>query len=133
MKKEDIIANILELEWEMFSSVTNRDGRASCQENPQTFRIIRSGGFMVWSEDTLQSYLADLEEARDADRNLMTEKYARMEGLIDPLNPDALALITEIVSRECTWAEEFRQRYPQAKMGRPSRASKRRNPSSNSR
>jgi len=123
MSKEDLISDILELEWEMFSNVTNRGGRAVCQENPQTFRIIRSGGFTVWSEDTLQSYLADLEEARDAGRNLMTEKYARMEELIDPLNPDALASIAEIVSKECSWAEEFRQRYPQARMGRPIRDS----------
>jgi hypothetical protein len=123
MKKEDLISNILDLEWEMFSNVRNRDGRASCQEDPQTFRIIRSAGFMVWSEDTLESYLADLGEARDAGRNLMTEKYARMEGLIDVLNPDALLLITEIVSKECSWAEEFRQRYPHARMGRPIRDS----------
>ena len=123
MSKEDLVSDILELEWEMFSNVTNRGGRAVCQENPQTFRIIRSGGFMVWSEDTLESYRADLEEARDAGRNLMTEKYARMEGLIDPLNPDALALIAEIVSKECEWAEEFRRRYPQARLGRPIRDS----------
>ncbi len=119
MKKEELISNILDLEWEMFSNVKNRGGRASCQENPHTFRIIRSGGFMVWSEDTLESYLADLEQARDAGRNLMTEKYARMEGLIDPVNPDALPLIDAIVRRECQWAEEFRQRYPQARMARP--------------
>jgi hypothetical protein len=121
MGKEDLVSDILELEWEMFSNVTNRGGRAVCQENPQTFRIIRSGGFMVWSEDTLESYRADLEEARDAGRNLMTEKYALMERLIDPPNPDALALIDEIVAKECVWAEEFGQRYPNAKMGRPIR------------
>lgn len=119
MKKEDLISAILDLEWEMFSAVRNRDGRAACQEDPDTFRIIRSGGFMVWSKDTLESYLADLGEARDAGRNLMTEKYARMEGLIGSLNPDAIPLITEIVNTECRWAEEFRQRYPQARMGRP--------------
>jgi hypothetical protein len=123
MNKEDLITEILDLEWEMFSNVTNRGGRASCQEDPDTFRIIRSGGFTVWSEDTLESYRTDLEEARDAGRNLMTEKYARMEGLIDPLNPDALPLIAEIVSRECEWAEEFRRRYPQARMARPIRDS----------
>ena len=119
MGKEELISEILDLEWEMFSSVRNRDGRASCQEDPRTFRIIRSGGFMVWSRDTLESYRADLEEARASGRNLMTEKYARMEGLIDPPNPDALPLITEIVSRECRWAEEFRRRYPNVKLGRP--------------
>jgi len=123
MSKERLISDILELEWEMFSGVQNRGGRAVCQENPQTFRIIRSSGFMVWSEDTLESYRADLEDARDAGRNLMTEKYARMEDLIDPLNPDALPLIAEIVSRECEWAEEFRRKYPQARMGRPIRDS----------
>jgi hypothetical protein len=123
MNKEDLVSEILDLEWEMFSNVRNRGGRASCQEDPYTFRIIRSGGFEVWAEDTLESYRADLEEARDAGRNLMTEKYARMEGLIDPPNPDVLPLIAEIVSQECEWAEEFRRRYPQAKMARPIRDS----------
>lgn len=123
MSKEELISDILELEWGMFSGVQNRGGRAACQEDPQTFRIIRSGGFMVWSEDTLESYLADLEEARKAGRNLMTEKYARMEGLIEPLNPDARALIDEIVGKECQWAEEFREKYPGVKLGRPIRDS----------
>jgi hypothetical protein len=123
MKTENLISRIVDLEWEMLSGVENRDGKAPCQEDPQTFRIIRSGGFMVWSTDTLESYLADLEAARDAGRNLMTEKYARMEGLIGPINPDALALIEEIVTRECKWAEEFRQRYPHVRMGRPIYAS----------
>jgi hypothetical protein len=49
----------------------------------------------------------------------MTEKYARMEGLIDPLNPDLLPLIDEIVKRECKWIEELQEKYPQMKMGRP--------------
>jgi len=123
MRKEDLVSDILDLEWGMLSSVRNRDGRAACQEDPNTFRIIRSGGFMVWSEDTLESYLADLEEARNAGRNLMTEKYARMEELIEPLNPDALPLIDEIVDQECRWAEEFQRRHPDVKMGRPIRDS----------
>ena len=31
--------------------------------------------------------------------------------------------INEIVNKECEWAEEFRQRYPQARLARPIRDS----------
>ncbi len=74
---------------------------------------------MTWSEHVLESYVSDLETAHLAGRNLMTEKYARMEGIIDPLNPDVLPLIDKIVKRECKWLEDMKEKYPGMKMARP--------------
>ncbi len=118
-KKEELISKIISIEWYMFSNVKNRGGKASCQEDPVTFRILRTSNFMTWSEPMLESYVSDLETAQQAGRNLMTEKYARMEGIIDPLNPDVLPLIDKIVKRECKWLEDLQEKYPQMKMARP--------------
>jgi hypothetical protein len=118
-KKEDLISKIISIEWDMFSNVKNRGGKASCQEDPVTFRILRTSNFMTWSEPVLESYVSDLETANLAGRNLMTEKYARMEGIIAPLNPDGLPLIDKIVKRECKWLEDMQEKYPGMKMARP--------------
>lgn len=74
---------------------------------------------MSWSEATLESYLNDLEEAKKAGRNLMTEKYARMEGLIPHINPEALPLIDKIVEIECRWLSELAEKSPHLKPARP--------------
>lgn len=117
--KKDLISEIMELEWAMFTSVRNRGGRASCQEDPNTFRIIRTSTFMIWSETTLESYLEDLSRAKKDGRNLMTEKYARMEGMGTPPDSEVAELIDNIVKQECAWAEGLLSKYPDAKMARP--------------
>ena len=118
-KKRELVSEIVEMEWDMFSSVKNRGGRAACQENPDTFKIIRTNTFMTWSEATLESYRGDLIRAKENGRNLMTEKYARMEGLLEPLDPAIDEIIDEIVKQECAWAEELMAKYPDVKMARP--------------
>jgi hypothetical protein len=44
----------------------------------------------------------------------MTEKYARMEGLIPPLknDPEVIALLDEITEIEENWIVEFSKAYP---------------------
>ena len=74
----ELIENIVDREWSMFDRVRNEGGRASCQNDPATFRIMRTSQFMTWPEDLLRSYLADLEAADRVGRNLLTEKYAFM-------------------------------------------------------
>ncbi len=117
--KEKLIERILEIEWDMFSAVQSRDGRAPCQDDPATFKIIRRSQFMVWSDDTLESYLNDLEEAKKAGRNLMTLKYARMEDLIPPLDSEALPLIDKIVEIMLRWTVGVSERFPYIQHGRP--------------
>ncbi len=83
--KDHLIETILDLELNMFLTVPSRYP-ASCQKAPDAFRLHRGAQFSVWSEETLQSYLDDLLEAKEKGQNLMTLKYARMENLIPPLN-----------------------------------------------
>ena len=107
--KEHLIEKILALEWNMFLNVPSRYP-ASCQENPDAFRLYRRVQFSVWSEETLQSYLDDLYQAIEKGDNLMTLKYARMENLIPPLNENPI--IDRIVRMELEAQREMLSRYP---------------------
>jgi hypothetical protein len=115
--KDNLIENILDLEWNMFIDVPSRYP-VSCQENPGAFRLHRGAQFSVWSDETLQSYLKDLRKAKQQGHNLMTFKYARMENLISPLNLNPI--IDEIVQMELEAQREMLSRYPNTlSKGRP--------------
>ena len=75
--KKDLIDKIVAKEWDMFQTVANVSGRAACQDNFETFSIMRSSQANGWSEAALSSYLDDLTDAQENGRNLLTEKYAR--------------------------------------------------------
>ena len=60
MTKEEIIAKIIAIEWKMFQDVPNIGGTAPCQEERQTFEIMRMSQAASWSEAALESYLDDL-------------------------------------------------------------------------
>jgi hypothetical protein len=135
MTKEKIIANIIAIEWEMFQAVPNIGGPASCQGDRQTFEIMRISQAASWSETVLMSYLDDLIEAQKQERNLMTEKYARMmkstspreytqiEHLLPPVSPEALSLIEKIATIVLGWEEELFRKYPRIlQQGRPIRS-----------
>jgi hypothetical protein len=135
-KKEDLVSKIIEREWDMFQNVNNIGGKASCQQNYQTFETMRYSQAMSWSEDTLESYLEDLQDAQKNERNLLTEKYARMmestspleyvqiEDLLPPLDPEVLEIIDQIVTIMINWEEEVIEKYPYvARRGRPLRSS----------
>lgn len=134
--KEELIDKIIEMEWNMFQNVRNIGGKASCQEDPQTFKIMRLSQAMSWSEATLESYLNDLKEAEKNKRNLLAEKYARMmkstspleyakmAHLISPLDNEVLSLIDKIVEIELEWEDELSKNFPCViKRGRPLRCS----------
>ena len=111
-----ILEEIIEIELDMFQRVRASEPSA-CQERPETFRAMRRMTHGVLSTETLESYLEDLKEAKAAERNLLTEKYARMQDLIPPLkfNPD----IEDIVEIEARWTKELSQKYPHAFKGEP--------------
>ncbi len=58
----------------------------------------------------LEAYRLDLIAAERQGRNLLTEKYARMDDLIEPLSLNPL--IEVIVDIETEWQRELRDRYP---------------------
>jgi hypothetical protein len=130
--REDMIDSIVEAEWKMFQDVPNIGGRAACQDDLKTFRIMRAGQSASWSDAMLESYLDDLNDAKRSGRNLLTEKYARMmrstspseyariEHLLQPIDPEAIELIEQIVKIVLEWEQELLEKYPYiVKRGRP--------------
>jgi len=107
--KADIIEAIVDLELEMFLSVPS-DGESPCRQYPDGFKFHRRLQFSVWSEGTLASYRKDLIRARNNGENLMTIKYARMQGLLPPRN--ANPLIDAIVGMKMKWQADMICRYP---------------------
>ena len=106
---EELLRDIVAIELRMFLTVQTA-GPTTCQEQPETFKLMRRAGFSVLSAETLESYLKDLQEALDEDRNLITLKYARMDELIPILNDNpAIGKIVEIEQR---WFKELDQKYP---------------------
>lgn len=107
-----IVEEIIGLELDMFLAVKNRGGTSICQERPESFRIMREMTHEVLPDTVLDSYLADLRRAVSDGRNLMTEKYALMEGLIPIRN--ASPLIAEIVQIESEWRKEVAAQFPRS-------------------
>ena len=77
-RRKDLTDDMVAREWEMFVRVSNPGGKASCQQSPGTFAIMRAAQLASWSDALLESYLADLKNAALAGRNLLSEKYGHM-------------------------------------------------------
>lgn len=124
MSRKDLVDKIVDIEWPMFFGVNNAGGKASCQMDPQTFKIMRESQYNTWSENLLQSYIEDLEKARSEGRNVMTEKYARMmeytapeeyakiAGRLPAVDPEVRRLVDEIVQVHIRWKEDLDRKYP---------------------
>jgi hypothetical protein len=134
--EQDIVREILDLEWDMFQEVRGLDGPAPCQQDRRTFEIMRSSQLLSWSEEAAESYLDDLRRARAGDRNLMTEKYARMMestspcecrgvGAIVPALDEPTGRLVDRLSRlSVVWMEGAAKKFPYvSSRGRPIRAS----------
>ena len=130
--KRELVDSIVRLEWEMFQDVQGSEGRAVCQEDPETFRIMRASQAMSWTERTLVSYLEDLREAKRKQRNLIFEKYARMMESTNPkgfreieeelpdLETGLSELLEQIMEIVLAWEEELTDLYPHVlAKGRP--------------
>lgn len=123
-RKLKIIDQITALEWWQFQGVKNQGGRASCQDDQETFMIMRKSQFMAWDVDVVESYYEDIKNARDVRRNLLTEKYGRMMESTAPAEYVAMkhrfpviddatkTLIEEAVAINVKWDEAFAKRYP---------------------
>lgn len=124
LNKEELVRRVVEDEWRAFDKVKNEGGRADCQDNWNTFNIMRSSQYMAWDADMLARYAEDFENSMRAGWNPITEKYARME---ESTAPEAYAriadslpavderkrqIIEEIVGIQVAWMEEFAAEYP---------------------
>ncbi len=124
--KEELIDKIVALEWKAFDKVTNQGGRASCQDDWDTFSAMRRSQYMLWSKEMLESFIADFEAANARGWNLITEKYGRMEestapeeyakikDSMPPLSDEKKQIIEAIVGIQVGMMEEFAKEYPKA-------------------
>lgn len=124
--KEDLIDRIVGLEWKAFDKVINQGGRASCQDDWETFSAMRRSQYMLWDEEMLESFIADFEAASARGWNLITEKYGRMEETSAPaeyekikdslptLSGEKKQIIEAIVAIQVGMMEEFAKEYPKA-------------------
>ncbi|MDI6797483.1 MAG: DUF4125 family protein [Desulfatibacillaceae bacterium] len=107
--RQALLEQVLKAEWEMFQTV-NAVSRASCQDDPDSFAVMRGAQFAAWSDATLESYLLDLNQAVGQGKNLMTLKYARMDGLVPRLNSSPL--VERIVEVQTRWQQELSKEFP---------------------
>jgi hypothetical protein len=112
--REELMNKIIKFELDMFEQVRTSEP-SLCKDRPETFRAMRGMTHSVLSTKTLQSYLGDLQKAKAEGRNLLTEKYARMDNRIPPLKTNQL--IGGIVKVESHWMRELSQKYPHSFKG----------------
>lgn len=124
MKTNDLVDEIVRLEWEAFDKVQNEGGRADCQEDWNTFQIMRKSQYLTWDEDMLIQFKNDFILANNRGWNMITEKYARMmestakeqyDALKDKLpviSDEKKRIMEEIIAIQVRWMEEFSGRYP---------------------
>ena len=133
---EELFQKVLELEWQMFTTVQNQGQRAFCQDDRRTFLIMRTSQFMAWDMETLVSYYQDLAGAADRGENLMAYKYGYMMEDTQPtefaaLQPQLPALsmkkrqlVQQLLRQQLSWLDELAKRVPHVvEQGRPIHAS----------
>lgn len=124
--KEELMEKLITLEWRDFDRVKNIGGRADCQDDWNTFSIMRRSQYLTWTVPMLQSYIEDFEEADARGWNLIAEKYGRMMESTDPagyaeiadnfaeIPPEKKAIIEEIVKIQVGWMENCADTHPKA-------------------
>lgn len=124
MEHDKLIDEIVMTEWKAFDQVKNEGGRASCQDDWNTFSIMRKSQYMEWTDEMIISYLNDFHSAEEKGWNLITEKYGRMmesttpahyaaiKDSFPPVSEKQRAIIEEIVKIQLGFMEELAEKYP---------------------
>ena len=121
---EQLIFDIAQVEWELFQNVQNTGEGASWQNDPDTFFKMRMSQWMVYSKETLESYMEDLKSSMEQGRNMIFEKYGFMmettypeefEGIKEHLpkvSPEMEKMIDEMADIHVKWDKEVYEKYP---------------------
>ncbi len=124
LTRDEKIALIIELEWNQFDLVKNEGGRASCQDDWNTFSLMRKSQYMTWTDDMLSEFIYHFNTCISSGRNIITEKYGRMMESTCPERynqiKDSFPVISDerkriqetIIAIQVEWMEEFAAKYP---------------------
>lgn len=122
--KEELVDAIVKLEWNAFDKVENEGGRADCQNDWNTFSVMRKSQYLAWPQELLESFYMDFIEANDRNWNLITEKYGRMMESTTPeeyakiadrfpvCSDQKRAIVDQIAEIQVEWMEAFAKEYP---------------------
>lgn len=117
--KEELIEHLVKLEFAAFDKTKNKGGRAACQDDWETFYIMRKSQYVTWTREMLLSFIMDFENANAIGRNLITEKYAWMmestapeefeqiRNALPPVREENKAIMEQIITIQVQWMEEF--------------------------
>jgi hypothetical protein len=109
LTKADVIDKILAIELGMILNLPSA-WRSFYREHPERFKLSRYAQFFPWSQETLESYLDDLETALSNGLNLIA---LRMDNVRNN-NP----LVDVIIAHQCLWQREIIRKYPVLMSGR---------------
>ncbi|MDR3294775.1 MAG: DUF4125 family protein [Clostridiales Family XIII bacterium] len=115
---------LIGMEWQMFDEVRHIEGRADCQDDFETFDIMRRSQFEAWSEELRERYLLDLKRAEEEGRNLLSEKYAymtqynapgeyeKLRGLLPSLSEEKMGIIRRLADEHLVLYARLREEFP---------------------
>lgn len=130
--KQELVDEILRIEWEEFINTNNIGGPAECQKDKEEFLIMRGSQWKEYPEKVLKSYLEDIYIDDVQGINTIQQKYLFMMENSDPkeyekikhilkeLSPAHKVLIKDIEKIYMKMAKEFYEKYPNiSKYARP--------------
>ena len=124
LSEEEVLERIVQAEYAAFDQVINEGGRADCQDNPETFAIMRKSQYMTWPSRMRVIYLKEFEDARKTGRNPIMEKYGYMMETTTPekyreiayglpkVSEEKKAIIHQVCTVQVAWMEEFAREHP---------------------
>ncbi len=124
MSSGKLVETIIKTEFDAFDKVKNKGGRAECQDDFNTFNIMRKSQYILWSKEMLIQYLYEFTLSLNHGRNMIEEKYGRMMKYTAPeeydkikdsfpaINVEKERIIDVIVAIQTNMMSDFAKRYP---------------------
>ncbi|MFQ9515828.1 MAG: tetratricopeptide repeat protein [Eubacterium sp.] len=123
-KRDEIIDEIVKLEFEAFDKVQNVGGRAECQNNWPFFYVMRKSQYMTWTDEMLECIRNLWQQNKHKGWNMITEKYGRMMEYTAPEEYEqikdnfpekserTIAIVNQIAQIQVGWMQDFAGQYP---------------------